>query len=173
MSLSLHTAAVPPLARALTQLRQILANGAAHAEAQAWDPAVLLAMRLAPDMFPLTRQVQIATDMAKNAVARLTGTQAPVFEDNETTFAELDARLLRAIDYLGSLSADAFIDAETRAIAVPTRAYGDLHFIGTDYLFGYVLPNVHFHSTTAYALLRHAGVPLGKADYIGAPPVRD
>jgi len=173
MAIDLYTAAVPPLSRALTQLRQVLAKGAAHAEAQNWDPAVLLAMRLAPDMFPLTRQVQIATDMAKNAGGRLTGTQAPAFEDNETTFAELDARLQRAIDYLGSLSAEAFIGAETRAITIPTRAYGDLHFIGADYLFGYVLPNVHFHSTTAYALLRHAGVPLGKADYIGPPPVRD
>lgn len=172
MAIDLYTAAVSPLSRALTRLRQVLAKGAAHAEAQSWDPAVLLAMRLAPDMFPLTRQVQIATDMAKNAVARLTDTQPPVFEDNETTFAELDARLQRAIDYLGSLSADAFVGAETRAITVPTRAYGDLHFIGTDYLFGYVLPNVHFHSTTAYALLRHAGVPLGKADYIGPPPAQ-
>jgi uncharacterized protein len=173
MAIDLHTAAVPPLSRALEQLRHVLDKGAAHAEAQGWDPAVLLSMRLAPDMLPLTRQVQIATDIAKNAAARLTGTEAPVFEDNETTFAELDARLQRAIDYLRSVPVEAFAGAETRAITVPTRARGDLHFVGTMYLFGFVLPNVYFHSTTAYALLRHAGVPLGKADYIGPPPAQD
>ena len=173
MAIDFHTATVPTLTRALDQLRQILAKGAAHAEAQGWDPAVLLGMRLAPDMFPLTRQVQIATDIAKNAAARLTGTQAPVFEDNETTFAELEARVLRAVVYLRSVPAEAFAGAETRAITVPTRARGDLHFVGSAYLFGFVLPNVYFHSTTTYALLRHAGVPLGKADYIGPPPMHD
>lgn len=172
MAIDLYAAAVPPLSRALDQLRQILAKGAAHAEAQGWDPAVLLSMRLAPDMFPLTRQVQIATDMAKNAAARLTGTEAPKFEDDETTFAQLEARVQRAVDYLRSVPADAFAGAEARAITVPTRARGDLHFVGTDYLFGFVLPNVYFHTTTAYALLRHAGVPLGKADYIGPPPAQ-
>jgi hypothetical protein len=172
MAIAVHTATVPTLSRALDQLGQILAKGAAHAEAQGWDPAVLLAMRLAPDMFPLTRQVQIATDIAKNAAARLTGTEAPVFEDNETTFAELQARVQRAADYLRSVPAEAFAGAETRAITVPTRVRGDLHFVGTDYLFGFVLPNVYFHSSTTYALLRHAGVPLGKADYIGPPPAQ-
>ena len=172
MAIDLYVAAVPPLSRALDQLRQILAKGAAHAEAQGWDPNVLLSMRLAPDMFPLTRQVQIATDMAKNAAARLTGTEAPKFEDDETTFAQLEARVQRAVDYLRSVPADAFTGAETRAITVPMRARDDLHFVGTDYLFGFVLPNVYFHTTIAYALLRHAGVPLGKADYIGPPPAQ-
>lgn len=172
MAIDLHAAAVPPLSRALDQLRHVLAKGAAHAEAQGWDPAVLLGMRLAPDMLPLTRQVQIATDIAKNAAARLTGTEAPKFEDNETTFAELEARVQRAADYLRSVPAEAFAGAETRAITVPNRVRGDMHFIGTDYLFGFVLPNVYFHSTTTYALLRHAGVPLGKADYLGAMPTQ-
>lgn len=172
MSINLHTAAIPPLSRALDQLRHVLAKGAAHADAQSWDPAVLIAMRLAPDMLPLVRHVQIATDIAKNAVARLTGTEAPAFEDNETTFAELDARVQRAADYVRSVPADAFAGAETRAITVPNRTRGDLHFIGTDYLFGFVLPNVHFHSTTTYALLRHAGVPVGKADYLGGMPTQ-
>lgn len=172
MAIDLYVAAVPPLTRVLGQLRQILAKGAAHAEAQGWDPAVLLSMRLAPDMFPLTRQVQIATDMAKNAAARLTGTEAPKFEDDETTFAQLEARVQRAVDYLRSVPADAFAGAETRAVTVPMRARDDLHFVGTDYLFGFVLPNVYFHTTTAYALLRHAGVPLGKADYVGPPPAQ-
>jgi len=142
MSIDLHTAVIPPLSRALDQLRHVLAKGAAHAEAQGWDPAVLIAMRLAPDMLPLVRHVQIATDIGKNAVARLTGTEAPVFEDNETTFAELDARTQRAADYIRAMAADAFAGAETRAITVPNRARGNLHFIGTDYLFSLLLPNV-------------------------------
>lgn len=172
MAIELYAATVPPLSRAMDQLQHILAKGAAHAEAQGWDPAVLLAMRLAPDMLPLIRQVQIATDIAKNAAARLTATQAPVFEDNETTFAELQARAQRAADYLRSVPADAFAGAETRAITIPTRGNGDLHFIGTHYVFGFVLPNVYFHSSIAYSLLRNAGVPLGKADYIGPPPAQ-
>lgn len=167
MSIAIHDDVVPALVRALTQLRQILQKGSAHAEAQGWDPAVLLNMRLAPDMLPLTRQVQIATDIAKNAAARLSGTEAPKFEDTETTFAELDARTQRAIDFLGSVPAAAFEGAGDRGVVVPSRAYGELKFDGRGYLFGFVLPNVYFHITTAYALLRHAGVPLGKADYIG------
>ena len=114
MAIDPHAATVPTLVRALSQLRGILAKGTTQAEAQGWDPAVLLGMRLAPDMFPLTRQVQIATDIAKNAGGRLTGTEAPKFEDDETTFAELDARVQRAIDFLQSLPADAFAGAETR-----------------------------------------------------------
>jgi hypothetical protein len=167
MSLAIHADIVPGLIHALRQLQHILRKGHAHAEAQGWDPSVLLGMRLAPDMFPLVRQVQIATDIAKNAGGRLTGTEPPKFEDTETSFEELDARIQRAIDHLAGLPAEAFDGAETRAIAVPTRAYGDLHFDGRSYLTGFVLPNVHFHGSIAYALLRHAGVPLGKADYLG------
>ncbi len=158
---------VPALVRALGQLRHVLGKGDAHAQTQGWDPGVLLAMRLAPDMLPLTRQVQIATDIAKSSGARLTGGEAPKFEDNETTFAELDARIGRAIAYLESLPAAAFDGADTREILVPTRARGDLRFTGRSYIDQYVLPNVYFHSTTAYALLRHAGVPVGKADFLG------
>jgi uncharacterized protein len=159
---------VPTLTRALGQLRHVLRKGQTHAQAHSWDPAVLLAMRLAPDMFPLTRQVQIATDIAKNAGARLTGGEAPKFDDTETTFDELDARIGRAIDYLQCLPATAFEGAPTREIIVPTRAYGDLRFNGRSYVDGFVLPSVFFHATTAYALLRHAGVPLGKADFLGS-----
>ncbi len=165
--MSLHTLA-PTLAHALGQLRHVLSKAQAHAQDKSWDPAVLLAMRLAPDMFPLTRHVQIATDIAKNAGARLSGGEAPTFEDTETTFEELDARIARAIDYLKRLSADALANAETRAIVVPNRTRGDMHFTGRDYVDHFVLPNVYFHATTAYALLRHAGVPLGKADFLGA-----
>lgn len=163
----MHAQTVPALHRALTQLKHLLQTGAAHAADKGWDPAVLLGMRLAPDMFPLTRQVQIATDIAKNAVARMTGGEAPKFADDETTFEALIARIDKALAYIDSVPAEAFDGSATRAIVVPTRARGDLHFNGHDFLFGFALPNVHFHSTTAYALLRHAGVPLGKADYLG------
>lgn len=163
----MYAQTVPTLVRALTQLKHLLMKGEAHARAQGWDPAVLLAMRLAPDMFPLLRQVQIATDIAKNSVARMTGGEAPKFADDEITFEQLIDRIERAIAYIESVPAAAFDGAETRAITVPTRARGDLHFQGHDYLFGFILPNVHFHCTTAYGLLRHAGVPLGKADYLG------
>ncbi|WP_397608402.1 DUF1993 family protein [Silanimonas sp.] len=163
----MHTLTVPALVRTLTQLKHILAKGEAHARAQGWDPAVLLGMRLAPDMFPMTRQVQIATDIAKNSVGRMTGGEAPKFDDSETTFEQLIDRVERTIAYIGSVPVVAFEGAETRDITVPTRARGDLHFKGLDYLFAFILPNVHFHVTTTYALLRHAGVPLGKADYLG------
>jgi hypothetical protein len=163
----MHALTVPALVRALTQLKHILVKGEAHARAQGWDPAVLLGMRLAPDMFPLTRQVQIATDIAKNSVGRMTGGEAPKFDDTETSFEQLADRVDRTIAYIVSVPAAAFDGAETRDITVPTRARGDLHFKGHDYLFGFILPNVHFHATTAYGLLRHAGVPLGKADYLG------
>jgi len=163
----MHASTVPALVRALTQLRHVLAKGETHARAQGWDPAVLLALRLAPDMFPLTRQVQIATDIAKNGVARLSGTEAPKFDDDESTFDQLADRIDRAIAFIQSVPVSAFEGAETRAITVPTRLRGDLHFAGFEYLFAFVLPNVHFHSSIAYGLLRHAGVPLGKADYLG------
>lgn len=158
---------IPTLVRALNQLRHVLRKGNAHALANGWDPGVLLAMRLAPDMFPLVRQVQIATDIAKNAGARLSGGEAPKFEDNETSFEELDARIAQAIAYLEGLPAGAFDGADTREIVIPTRARGDLRFDGRDYVDGFVLPNVYFHCAMAYALLRHAGVPVGKADFLG------
>ncbi|MFZ5635350.1 MAG: DUF1993 domain-containing protein [Pseudomonadota bacterium] len=167
MSLDIHADVVPALIRALQQLQHILRKSRAHAEAQGWDPAVLLGMRLAPDMFPLIRQVQIAVDIAKNGVGRLGDGQAPVFEDSETDFEGLEARVQRAIDYIAGVPAAAFGGAESRPLVVPSRAYGELKFVGRGYLTGFVLPNVYFHITTAYALLRHAGVPLGKADYLG------
>jgi hypothetical protein len=158
---------IPTLVRALHQLRDVLRKGQTHGLANGWDPGVLLAMRLAPDMFPLVRQVQIATDIAKNAGARLSGGEAPKFEDTETTFEELDARIARAVGYLEGVSASAFDGADTREIVIPTRARGDLRFHGRDYVDGFVLPNVYFHCAMAYALLRHAGVPVGKADFLG------
>jgi len=162
----MHAHIVPPLVRGLHQLRHVFNKGAHHAESQGWDPAVVLGLRLAPDMFPLIRQAQIATDICKNAVARLAAVEAPKFADDETTFDQIDARIGRALDYVQSLSAEAFADAAGRAVQVPTRR-GELHFTGQDYLYDFVLPNLHFHTSIAYALLRSAGVPLGKPDFLG------
>lgn len=163
----MHAAAVPALIRTLTQLRHVLRKSAAHAETQGWDPAVLLQMRLAPDMFPLLRQTQVVTDLAKNAVGRLSGAEMPRFEDTETRFDELEARIGRVLDLLEASPVEAWDGAEAREIVVPTRTRGDLRFDGAGYLYGFVFPNVYFHASMAYALLRHAGVPLGKADYLG------
>ena len=166
-TLSMYQATVPVGQRALRNLRQLLAKGEAHAQAQGFDAGVLLQMRLSPDMFPLLRQVQIATDGVKNAAARLAGVEALKFEDNETTFAELQARLDRAIDYLGTFAPGQIDGSEGRAISVPRRNGEPLSFDGRTYLLAFVTPNLYFHVATAYAILRHAGVPLGKADFLG------
>ncbi|MDR3418287.1 MAG: DUF1993 domain-containing protein [Nevskia sp.] len=166
--ITMYQASVPPLTRALTNLRAILKKGAAHAESRKFEPAVLLGSRLAPDMFALTRQVQIAADMAKGCAARLAGVEAPKYEDNEATFAELDARLEKTLAFLKSFKPEQIDGSEERAITLPTRN-GTLEFKGQDYLLFFVLPNLHFHSTTAYDILRHNGVELGKMDYIGPP----
>lgn len=166
----MYSASVPVLARALRQLRHVLQKGELFARERGLDPAVVLQGRLFPDMFPLVRQVQIATDIAKNGVARLAGVDPLRFEDDETDFAQLDARLERAIGYIEGFPAAQFEGSQTRAITVSTRSRGDLHFDGHAYLLGWVLPNVYFHVTTAYALLRHIGVPVGKADYLGPAP---
>lgn len=168
MSLSTHTVLTQSVTRHLESLSKILDKAAAHAAAKHFDVAVLLNARLAPDMFALTRQVQIATDMAKAGVARLTGSEMPRFEDNETTLDEVKARIAKTLDYVRSVPASAYEGSEERAITVPTRARGDLHFSGRDYLLTYVLPNFYFHVTTAYAILRHNGVDIGKLDFLGA-----
>jgi hypothetical protein len=133
------------------------------------DPAAILQSRLAPDMFTFTRQVQIATDMAKGTAARLAGQDPPRFEDNETSFAELRARVAKTIDFLNSLNAANFAGAETRAITLklgPPGAQREEHFQGLDYLLGFGTPNVYFHYSMVYALLRHNGLDIGKRDYI-------
>ncbi len=165
-ALSMYQATVPVGQRALRNLRQLLVKGEAHAQAQGFDAGVLLQTRLYPDMFPLLRQVQIATDGVKNAAARLAGVEALKFEDDETTFAELYARLDRAIDYLGTFTPEQIDGSEGRAISVPRRNGEPLSFDGRTYLLAFVTPNLYFHVATAYAILRHAGVPLGKADFL-------
>ena len=169
MSLSVYDASIPTFLHSLHNLQHLLKKGLAHAEARKFDPNVLVGMRLYPDMLPLNRQVQIATDAAKGAAARLSGTEAPKFEDTETTLTELLARVAKTIDYLQSFKAEQFVGAETRVVTVkvPSREF---NFTGLDYLRHWALPNFYFHVTTTYALLRHAGVEIGKSDYLGSIP---
>ncbi len=169
MSLSMHAAAVPPLQRTLTNLAAVLAKAEAHAEAGGIDPAVLLASRLYPDMFPLTRQVQIAADIARRGVARLAGVEAAAVADDETTFAELIERLEAAINELGGFTAEQLEGSAEREVSVPIGRGQTITMIGWPFLSGFVLPNVYFHTSTAYGILRHNGVVLGKRDFLGEP----
>ena len=170
MSLSMYTATVAPLRSILNNLSAILAKAEAHCEAKKIDPNVFLTARLYPDMLPFTAQVQIATDNAKGAAGRLTGVEIPKFEDNEKTFPELQARIDKTIAFLDTLTEAQFEGAEDRDILLQQRA-GTLEFKGATYLLQFANPNVYFHVTIAYALLRHGGVEVGKKDYLrgGAP----
>lgn len=169
MTISMHQALVPPLVQMLDSLSAVLAKGAAFAAERKIEPAVLLQARLAPDMFPLVRQVQVATDQAKGGAARLAGAEVPSWPDTEASFPELEARIRRAVDYLKGFRADQIDGTETRAILL--KAGGrELHFKGQEYLFGFVYPNFFFHVTAAYAILRHNGVALGKLDFLGEVP---
>ena len=168
MTISMYSASVPPLRRYLTALSAVLGKGAAFAEAKKIEQSVLLQSRLAPDMLPLARQVQIATDQAKGGAARLAGIESPKFADDETTFAQLQDRLARTVEFLSSLTPAQIDGSEGRDIVLAMRV-GEVRFTGQDYLLNFVLPNVLFHCTTAYDILRHNGVELGKRDFIGAP----
>ncbi len=167
MPLSVYQMSIPVFVRTLTNLKNILAKGAAHAEARKIDESAFLQARLAPDMYPLTSQVHIATDMARAGAARLTGSEPPKYEDNESTFAELIARVEKTIAYLQSLPQSEFEGGDTRIITRPVRGQPK-QFIGLNYLQQFIIPNLYFHTTTAYDLLRHNGVDVGKADFIGA-----
>lgn len=166
MTISMYQASVPSLLRTLNNLAAILEKGAAHAEAKKIDPTVLLNSRLYPDMFPLTRQVQIASDIARRGAARLAGLEAPPLEDNETTFAQLIERLHKVTTYLETLSAEQIDGSEENVITLPV-GQDTMTFEGLPYLLYFILPNVYFHVTTAYDILRHCGVELGKRDYLG------
>jgi hypothetical protein len=162
----MYQASTPMFVRQLTALTAILKTAAAFAEARKIDPSVLLNARLAPDQFALTRQVQIATDGAKGGLARLAGLEAPAYPDDETTFEQLKARLAKTIAFLQSVPADQVDGSEERPINVKLRS-GELNFTGQDFLLHFVIPNFFFHVTTAYAILRHNGVEIGKRDYLG------
>jgi uncharacterized protein len=165
MKISVHAASVDLLANALANLSHLLEKGRAHALARKYDPALLLAARLAPDMFPLTRQVQIASDASKYGVSRLAGVEAPKFEDTEQTFEELHTRIARTIDFIKGVPASALEGSEDRIIKIPLRDR-TLELKGIDYLVRWVIPNALFHVTTAYAILRHSGVDVGKNDFL-------
>jgi hypothetical protein len=166
MQLTMHQAAVVSGTRAVRNLDAMLDKAAAFCEAKKIDPAVLLQSRLAPDMFPLVRQVQLVSDFAKGAVARLSGTENPRFEDNETSIDSLKQRLARTLEFIRSVPESAFAGSEDRDLTIQAGPR-TFEFKGLPYLLGYALPNLNFHATTAYAILRHNGVELGKADYIG------
>ena len=166
MALSMYDVSIPVFIRTLRNLDQVLAKGEAYVRERGGEPDALLQARLVFDMLPLVRQVQIATDMATRGASRLAGQEPRSVEDNETTFAQLHVRISDAIAYLKGFTPEHLQDAQARAIAFKTRA-GELNFVGQDYLLGYVLPNLYFHVTVAYALLRDAGVPIGKADFLG------
>ena len=166
MTISMYQATVPTLVRALTNLVDILEKGAAHAEAKKIDPAVLVGSRLYPDMLPLSKQVQIASDISKGGASRLAQVEPPAFEDNETTFAQLIERARKTIAYLETLKPAQIDSSEDRTVTWKT-ATATKTMQGQPYLLNHVLPNVFFHVTTTYALLRHSGVELGKKDFLG------
>jgi uncharacterized protein len=167
-SISMYRITVPVLQRALRNLAHVLEKAHAHVQARKIDPAVLLGSRLALDMFPLTRQVQIAADIAKAGAARLAGLEPPAFEDKETTFEELQMRIARTLEFIGGIPASAFDGAAGRRVSIKLRGTA-MDFEGLHYWEYFVVPNVFFHATTAYTILRHNGVELGKADFLGTP----
>jgi hypothetical protein len=168
MPLTMYQASAPRFANTLRNLSAILDKAQAHAEAKKLDPAALTQARLFPDMFPLVRQVQIACDTAKGAVARLAGLEIPKHEDTEQTFAELKARIAKTVDFVESAKPAQLDGAEEKEITLKMRS-GDVKYKGLQYLLGHAYPNFYFHVTTAYNILRHNGVEVGKKDYIGAP----
>lgn len=166
MTISMYQASVPVFTRMLNNLATILEKAAAHAEAKKIDPAVFINDRLYPDMLPLARQIMIASDTAKGGAARLAGVEPPSYEDNETTFPELIERLRKTIAYLNTLKPAQIDGSEKKTITLKTRN-DTLTFEGMTFLLNRALPNLYFHVSTAYAILRHNGVDIGKKDYLG------
>lgn len=168
MKISMYLASAPRFANTLGNLSAILDKAQAHAEAKKIDPAALIACRLFPDMFPFSRQVQSASDTAKGAVARLAGVEIPKFEDTEQTFPELKARIAKTIDFIKSIRPEQIDGSEDKEIVLKLGSR-EVRFTGIQYLLGHAQPNFYFHVTTAYNILRHCGVEIGKRDYIGTP----
>ena len=166
MTISMYSASVPVFKNMLGNLNHILDKAQAHAEAKKFDPAVLVESRLAPDMLPFKKQVQIACDASKNGLARLSGVEAPKFEDNEATLAELKSRIRKTLDFLDSVPRAKVDGCEDKDITFPAGRDVTRTLKGEAYLLNVALPNLFFHVTTAYAILRHNGVELGKGDYL-------
>lgn len=168
MTISMYSASVPVFKQMLNSLDAILAKAEAHASEKKIDPNALLQARLFPDMFPLTRQVQIAADFAKGVTARLAGVDVPAYEDNEQSFEQLRARIAKTLAFIDTIPADKIDGSEAREIVLMPGTPRERKFAGQSYLVNYGLPQFFFHHTTAYALLRHNGVELGKRDYMGS-----
>lgn len=166
MSMTMYQSSVPTFIHMLTSLSALLQKAAAHVSAKKIDPTVLAGSRLFPDMLPLTKQVQIATDNAKGCSARLAGQQPPAYEDNEVTLDDLIARVQKTIDYLNTFNPLQIDGSENRNIDLKVGPY-ELKFTGQHYLERFALPNFYFHVVTAYNILRHNGVEIGKQDYLG------
>jgi hypothetical protein len=168
MNISMYQASAPRFVNSLKNLSVILDKAQAHADAKKIDPTVLTSDRLYPDMFTLARQVQVACDTAKGAVARLAGIDIPKHEDTEQTFADLKARIAKTIEFIGTVKPAQIDGTEDKEIVLKLRG-GEVKFTGMQYLLGFAHPNFYFHVTTAYNILRHNGVEIGKPDYIGNP----
>ena len=164
----MYQASTPRFANMLRNLSALIDKAEVHCATKKIDPAALTTYRLYPDMFPFTRQVQIACDTAKGAVARLAGAEIPKYEDTEQTFAELKARIAKTIDFIESMGASKIDGSEEKEIVLAMRS-GERRFKGMQYLLGHAYPNFYFHVTTAYNILRHNGVDVGKGDFIGKP----
>jgi hypothetical protein len=171
MSVTLQTVTVTSLTRGLKTLLSLLEKAKAHAETAGTSPDAYVEARLFDDMLPLSGQIQRASDSAKGAVARLTGLDAPAMADEEKTFADLQDRIAKTLAYVESVPASAFEGGETREVVVPAGGFS-LSFTGTQYLLEFAIPNFNFHVVTAYDILRHNGVPLGKRDFLGIGPER-
>lgn len=167
MTFSMYDASVPVFKQILGSLSALIDKAEAHAEAHKIDPQVLLQVRLYPDMFPFVRQVQVATDFAKGCAARLAGVEVPRYEDSEQTFAELKARVAKVIAFIDALPHDAIAASAEREITTSSGANAK-QFKGQVYLLHYAMPHFYFHATTAYDLLRHNGVAVGKKDFVGS-----
>ncbi len=168
MTISMYQASVPRFVNILGNLSRILDKTQAHIDARKIADTTLTGARLFPDMLPLSAQVQIACDTAKGVVARLSGVDAPVFEDSETTLAQLKERIAKTIAFIESVPADKIDGTEDKAI-VTRRGEKETHYKGLQFLLGHAVPNFYFHVTTTYAILRHNGVEIGKRDYLGNP----
>ena len=172
MAYSMSQASIPAFTIGLNALSAVIEKAEAFATAKKIDPTVLPSCRLAADMFPLTRQVQTATDIVKRGAARLAGIDAPVFEDNETTLEQLKARIAKTVAFLNSVDGKKIDASADREITFPLGPTNQGHMKGDDYLNHFVLPNFYFHITAAYAILRHCGVDVGKRDFLGAIPLK-
>jgi hypothetical protein len=168
MTISMFQASVPRLINALNNLSHILDKAQAHIDAKKIDASALIQFRLYPDMLNFTRQVQIASDTAKGVVARLAGVEIPAYEDNEQSIADLKARIAKTIAFIQGIKPEQIDGTEDKDI-ITKRGEKETHYKGMQFLLGHAIPNVYFHTTTAYAILRHNGVEVGKRDYLGNP----